>query len=149
MSKLASYPSIRPQRGGVSRSLTVCVVDPQAQDYGLWHDVARDHGLNLQVHASAAEALRFSSTNPIDLWVINTRLPGLSGCELCSMIKAHFSDAEVYLVADEYSADEERRAWAARANVFGQKPAHACWLEQWHHRRGARKRPSPSAVRAA
>jgi DNA-binding response OmpR family regulator len=127
---------------------TICVVDPRGEDYRPWHEEAREHGLNLQVLASSEEALRLAGTMRIELWVINTRLPGLSGCELCDMIRAHFLGAEVYLVADEYSADEERRAWAARASMFGCKPAHSAWLQCWRERRGPRCR-APVAGRAA
>ena len=70
-------------------------------------------------------------TSTIDLWVVNTELPGLSGFELCSMLKARSSPVPVYLVTDQYTPESEQAAWQARATLFGAKPTHAVWIDQW------------------
>jgi DNA-binding response OmpR family regulator len=117
------------------RTHSVCVVDARAEDYSDWDFVARQTGVRLHFVADASQALRLARTQSVDLWVINTQLADLSGFELCGLIKGQASRGSVYLVSDHYSADEERAAWQARADVFGCKGAHDGWLAQWITRR--------------
>ena len=114
-----------------ARTQAVCVVDPQADGYSGWAELAQASGVQLQIVASAEEALRLSRTQAIDLWVVNTALPGLSGFELTSMLKTRSAQAAVYLVADHYTPEVERLAWQSRASMFGCKGAQTAWLEQW------------------
>ena len=113
-----------PRKNGTARQLsavgtaTICVVDPQAEDYLGWDATAEANGARFQIVASAAEALRFARTNRVDLWVVNAELPCLSGYELCGMLKSQLASATVLLVADEYSEAAERRAWSQRATMF-------------------------------
>ena len=93
--------------------------------------MAQAQGGRLQIVASADEALRFSRAHPTDLWVVNTKLPGLSGTELCGLLKARSPQVPVYLVTDQYTPEGERAAWQARATLFGCKPAHHDWLGEW------------------
>jgi DNA-binding response OmpR family regulator len=129
----------------VNRTLTVCVVDPQPAAYSDWLDAAHASGLRLQILASAEEALRYSRTAAVDLWMIHTELPGLSGFELCGMLKARAPATPVYLVADGYSPAAEQRAWQARATMFAVKPARPNWLEWWAEQQAVR----PPTVRPA
>jgi CheY-like chemotaxis protein len=120
----------RPVRPA-NRIPTVCVVDPKADDYQGWDELAEAKGAKLKIVASAEEALRLARTATVDLWVVNTELPGLSGCELCSMLKSRSSSTPMYLVADRYTPEAERAAWQARATLFGDKPAHRDWLDHF------------------
>ena len=108
----------------------IVVVDSKPDDYQGWNAAAETSGARLQFVASATEALRLSRTTPVDLWVINATLPGLGGCELCSLIRDRHPQATIFLAADEYSETVERQAWQARATLFGVKPAQAPWLNE-------------------
>ena len=119
----------------ITRIPTVCIVDPQADDYQGWDLLARANGLRLEILANADEALRFSRTVAVDLWVINTELPGLSGSELCSMLKSRSPAIPIYLVTNRHSPAIEQAARQARATLFGCKPAHSDWLDAWLGRR--------------
>jgi DNA-binding NarL/FixJ family response regulator len=88
--------------------------------------------VRLQFVASAEQALRLAHKTAVDLWVVNSKLPGLSGCELCRILKSQSARAAVYVVADEYSPEVEQEARASRASLFGCKPEHAHWLRDWH-----------------
>ena len=99
----------RPARP-VTRTLTVCVVDPQADDYRTWPARAAAHGLQLQFVASAEEALRLARARQVDLWVVNAALPGLSGFDLCGMLRSQLARVPVFLVAAEYSVEAEQAA---------------------------------------
>jgi DNA-binding response OmpR family regulator len=114
-----------------TRIPTVCVVDPQAEDYRGWDDLGDAQGVQLRIVASADEALRFSRTAAVDLWVVNVVLPGLSGTELCSMIRSRGGSAPVYLVADKYSSEAERAVWANRGTLFAVKPTHTAAFRHW------------------
>ena len=115
------------------------MVDTLAADYQDWHELAQDSGVKFQIVASAEEALRLARTAAVDLWVVNTELPGLSGYELCGMLKSRSKASSVFMVAHEYSAVAEKRAWAARATLFGIKGAHTSWLADWLHTRYAER----------
>ena len=119
------------QSAHAHRETTVCVVDPRAADYETWHGEAAGAGLMLHFCSTAEEALRFGRTHAVALWVVNTELSGLSGHELCGMLKNLSAATLVYLVADQYSPAAERAAWSARATLFGCKPAHTAWLSEF------------------
>ena len=131
-----AQPTTPKKLGACSSTPTVCIVDPQQSNYPDWDSLASSQGVRLLRFTNADEALRFSRTAAVDLWVINTQLPGLSGCELCSMLRSRSPQAAVYLVANEYSPAEERSAWQARATLFLCQGAHATSLADWcEHRR--------------
>ena len=131
---MKSHAQNRPVRHAArptARTLTVCVVDANGGDYDGWREQAARGGMRLEIFSTAEDALRSARKRPVDLWVVNANLPGLSGFELCSMLKTQCSTTPVYLVTDEYSADQERRAWAARATLFACKPGHRELIGQW------------------
>jgi CheY-like chemotaxis protein len=126
---------------------TICVVDPQGDDYEGWVSAAESSGLRLHVLASAEEALRLARNVTVDVWVVNTRLPGLSGRELCSMLRSQRRRPVVNVVADEYSPQAESAAWQARASLFLCKPAHRQWFDEWLvHVAKAPLHPAPNSV---
>src|SRR5688572_10429527 len=97
---------------------TICIVGPQAADSPVGRSVGEQGGVRVRLVANADEALRHSRTERVDLWAVNTELTGLSGYELCAMLKAQSPSAAVCLVAKEYTEEAERRAWSARATMF-------------------------------
>ena len=103
--------------------------------------MAETRGARIEVVGSAAAALRLARSTTVDLWILNTELPGLSGCDLCRMLKASSSTAAVYLMAENYSPEIEQSAWAARATMFGVQGAQAAWIEQWLDRRSNHSPP--------
>jgi DNA-binding response OmpR family regulator len=114
-----------------TRTVTVCVVDPQASDYRSWQQSAADAGVRLRTLANAEEDLRVARTERFDLWVVNAELPGRSGYELCLMLKTQSAATPVFMVADRYSPQAEQEAWRSRATLFGCKPTHEEWLAAW------------------
>src|SRR5690349_15917734 len=87
MSSLASQGlPARPIRHRV-HTPTIVVVDPQSADFDAWKTDAESSGAHLQVVASASEALRIARTAIVDLWVINSELDGIGGCDLCGLVR--------------------------------------------------------------
>src|SRR5262245_36307254 len=131
MSRFAPQFAPRTTAAARCRPRTVCVVDPQTDDYRGWESVAEANGVRLLFTADAREALRVAHTEPIDLWVVNAELPGLSGGELCNMLKARKGQTAIYMVANQYTPDLEKAARLAGATMFGCKPAHESWFGDW------------------
>lgn len=132
-----------------ARVPVVCVVDSRSDDYRSWISQADASGVRILFFATAEEALRFSHTTAVDLWVVNVALPKLSGTELCQILKRQSARRPVYLVADEHSPAAERAAWTAGATIYGNKPAQVDWLNDWLNLwrgRGALCRTGPTPV---
>ena len=113
------------RRRPATRIPLICVVDLQLDDYQGWDELAAARGAQLRILGSAEEALKLARTTSIDLWVVNTELPGLSGGELCAMLHTQSPRIPVYLVANEYSEELERTAYRNGARLFAVKPGHA------------------------
>src|SRR5689334_19170813 len=111
----------------VTRIPVICIVDPNRDDYQSWMSKVQAQGGQIQFFTSAEEALKFSRSHAVDLWVVNTTLPGVSGTELCCMLKSQSVPTSVYVIADEYSPEVEQAAWRARATLFGCKGGHDAW----------------------
>jgi DNA-binding NarL/FixJ family response regulator len=101
----------------------------------MWHPTAGTVPTQPEVHlnvvASAEDALRLARTEAVDLWVVSTNLPGLSGFELCSMLRQRFPQAAIFLVADAYCPLQEQAAWQHRATLFACKGGHLDLLDEW------------------
>jgi CheY-like chemotaxis protein len=132
-----------------TRTPTVCVVDFEADGYPNWREEADAAGVRLTFVANAEEALRHERAERVDLWVVRAELPGLSGYDLCGMLKSRSKASPVFLVAQEYSAPAEQRAWAARATLFGAKGSHATWLAYWLRSRSSRPIANVSSAQPA
>ena len=131
MFRATAHPIVRRRRRVSRRNPTVCVVDPKTDDYQGWQSSAHSSGVQLHFVASADEALRLARTAAVDLWVVNTDLPGIAGAPLCSMLRQQSGQAAIYLVSERNSPELERTAWAARPTLFGCKGEHHAWLAQW------------------
>ncbi len=120
----------------VRSALSIVVVDPCPADY-LAALPEPQPGVWWQFITCARHALRTARVRAVDLWVVNTRLPDMSGLDLCRMLRDQ-ERAAVYLVADRYSPDEERAARLCGAALFVCKPPIAQWLAAPANRRTAR-----------
>ena len=65
------------------------------------------------------------------LWMINSRLPDIAGCELLEMLRDRFHGVPVVIVADRYSSEDELHACRAGATLYLCKPLEARVLEPW------------------
>ena len=114
-----------------TRKNTICVVDPQASDYGEAERAAGSRGDRFQIIATPTDALRLARSQSVDLWVIHSELPGVSGAELCGMLRDQGIRAAISLVADKYSPETERAAYLHRATTFCCKAGLAELVESW------------------
>jgi len=75
---------------------------------------------------SAEEALKWIKVNTPDMALLDIRMPGISGIELCKKIKNSADTAHVpcIIVSGEESVDIRTEAFKAGADVFLIKPVH-------------------------
>jgi CheY-like chemotaxis protein len=119
---------------------TVAIVDPRPADYLLPQgEEPRDVGWRLLT--TACKALQLARKESVDLWVLNTVLPDMSGFDLCAMLRNCWPRSVIYVVTDDYSAAEERTARISGATLFACKTlfAETGGLSQFLPSRGERR----------
>jgi DNA-binding response OmpR family regulator len=109
-------------------TMTVAVVDPRPGDYAALLRAVNRPGMKWRFLTTGRQALRLARTARVDLWVVNTRLPDFSGTDLCQMLRVRSPPPVLYVVADEYRADDERAARLCGALLFDCKPPEARWF---------------------
>jgi PleD family two-component response regulator len=98
--------------------LHVVVVDSHPPDYHDLASLAAEYRWHLHFLTSARAAIMFIHRSRAALWIINSVLPDMSGFLLHDTLKDTIADASVLIVADSYSADDERRACQAGAMLY-------------------------------
>lgn len=105
------------------------VVDAQSEDYALLlTDIDRGE-VGISVFPSGEAALRATGLYPSGLWMVNLRLPDMSGIGFMKLVRRRLRRSSVFLVGDKYSAADELAARAAGATAYFCKPPSAAWLE--------------------
>lgn len=106
----------------------VNVVDSHPEDYSCVAERLAQDELRMQVYGYGRDALRSDANEAPDLWVINMRLPDMSGLDLMAMLRWRFPGAPMVLVNDEYDSDAEIAARAGGPDMYLCKPLEADWL---------------------
>ncbi len=117
---------------GASSPATIFVVDPNTSDYGILSQWAAEVGCEVHFLSGGRDALRLGRELAADLWVVNIRLPGISGFDLVEMLRPRFGRAAVFMVADEYRTEDEIRALSLGITRYLCKPLEVGCLRQWH-----------------
>ena len=113
---------------------TLVVVDHKRSDYNGLFTSVDDVWLEVCLLSSAGDALRLARNRTIGLWMINVRLPDLSGFDLVEMLRPQASDAAVVMVTDEYRLEDELRALVLGVTQYFCKPLKPSWFHQWWQR---------------
>ena len=99
----------------------VFVVDPSEADYdSLRQDDST--GSRVVFFSSATDALQAADRCTPAMWVVNMRLPDMSGADLRTILRARGCQSPVALVGDEYQIDDEIEARTAGAEMYFAKP---------------------------
>jgi DNA-binding response OmpR family regulator len=130
----------------------VVVADKKLDDYGPLVVELSERGVRVGLFSTGEEALRASIGNAATLWVVNVTLPDMAGVALLKLVRRRLPRSTVFLVGDEYSADDELAARAAGATAYVCKPPSAAWLEGWQPERSSplprqTQRGSPATMR--
>jgi DNA-binding response OmpR family regulator len=107
----------------------VVVADKKLDDYGPLVVELSERGVRVGLFSTGEDALRAAGGNAATLWVVNVKLPDMTGVALLKLVRRRLSRSTVFLVGDEYSAADELAARAAGASAYVCKPPSAAWLE--------------------
>ncbi len=104
----------------------IVVADSRPQDYQHLMQLAVQRGWHLHLLTSGMAVLRLTRLLPIDLYLVNTRLPDLSGYDLFEMLRDQVPTAQVFIVSDFYTDVDERRACRCGAALYLCKGQNGC-----------------------
>jgi len=106
---------------------TVVVVDPSPDDYRPLVDEGPPT-IDFRFCGSGEEALRVGEPAEVGLWMINSRLPDMTGVELHKLLRPHLAKTPVFLVANAYDAAAEIAALSSGSMHFICKPLREKWF---------------------
>jgi DNA-binding response OmpR family regulator len=118
------------------------VVDANCDEYHALAIALRRHDVHIRLFATGTDALRAIDVFPSTLWIVNFRLPDISGVCLLKLIRRRLRRCRVILVGNDYSAADELAARSAGATAYVCKPASVAWVK------GYRTRCRSPAIRA-
>jgi DNA-binding response OmpR family regulator len=114
----------------------VIIVDPKLQDYEQLIVVAAEWNIRTCLLRCGEEALRVYTALFDGLWLINTRIPDMSGVDLLQSIRERDPYASVFLVDDDYEEEGEITSRDAGATAYVCKPPHPIWLTSLRQKLG-------------
>ncbi len=140
-------------RHGKQRLDNLVVVDANSDDYAdLLQEICR-YELEVRMFATGEEALQAAGARDSALWIINMRLPDMSGISLLKLVRQRLTRCRVVITSDVYSSEDELSARCAGATAYVCKPPSVAWLDahQLQCRYAATRTPAQneSASRAA
>jgi DNA-binding response OmpR family regulator len=110
-----------------ANAVSMAVADPKLDDYAslLGHFAEQQRTLAFVTNGRAALAL-----GAADRWIVNVRLPDMSGFDLCQILNARHAKIGVLLVDETYDPDHELRARSSKA-MYVCKPFRTEWCSNW------------------
>jgi DNA-binding response OmpR family regulator len=118
------------------------VVDAISGDYDLLIRELGNDTVRTTLYVTGEDALRAGNLSASTAWIINIRLPDMSGISFLRLLRRRTLRSHVFLVSDVYSAEDERVARSVGATAYLCKPVRAAWLI------GCRPRCRSPAIRA-
>lgn len=106
----------------------VVVVDQHPRDYVNLIAGAARRKLRIRLFKSGDEAIHSASVFFDGLWLINTRLPDMSGIDLLRLIRERDPTAAIFLVSDSSDLGDEILARSAGPTAYVCKPPQPAWL---------------------
>jgi DNA-binding response OmpR family regulator len=94
-------------------------------------------GKRVRRFSSGEDALREVAANSSSLWLVNIRLPDMSGITLLELIRRRLRQSRIIIAGDVYSPADELAARFAGATAYVCKPPSAHWFEAPTARRAA------------
>jgi DNA-binding response OmpR family regulator len=104
------------------------VVDASIDDYAALLSDRELQDLPVRHFSSGEEALQHFDPWLATLWMVNMRLPDMTGVGFLHLVRYRSRRCPVFLIGDAYLPDEEVAARAAGASAYLCKPVNASWL---------------------
>ena len=114
------------QMSNSNRVMSIAVVDTKPLDYVGAKPLCNE--LNVIFLPDGHTGLRLARLGIVDIWVVNVRLSDMSGFDLLEMIVSLHSRTTIIAVAEQYRAEDERKALLYGACYFTCKPLDFPWL---------------------
>ena len=104
------------------------VVDPAPDDYAPLFLDERLHHTPCRQFASGEAALQQLDSSLATLWMVNMRLPDMTGVNFLELLRQRIRRCPVVLISDEHSLEDELEARAAGASAYLCKPVNGAWV---------------------
>ena len=104
------------------------VVDASIDDYRELLSDERLMEFPRHYFATGEDALRRYDPSRSTLWMVNVRLPDMSGVGFLEFVRQRARRCPVFLIGDDYSPEDELAARAAGASAYLCKPVDSAWL---------------------
>ena len=104
------------------------VVEAAPDDYAPLFLDERLHETPCRQFASGEAALRQLDPSRATLWMVNMRLPDMTGVSFLELLRQRVRRCPVFLISDEHSLEDELAARAAGASAYLCKPVNGAWL---------------------
>jgi DNA-binding response OmpR family regulator len=114
----------------------IAIVDSAPLDYSELAAPAYELGVTLRSFQTGQEALRAADQFRPDLWMINVRLPDMSGFDVVEMLRSKSCARCFFCISDAYAADEEIHSRLLKAAAYLCKPVQREWITAWISRPG-------------
>ena len=103
-------------------STVVAIVDDEEPIRRAWMRLLRSAGIESQGFASGLEFLESLATHEPDCVVLDLNMPGMTGFDVLSRLRANRDHIPVIVVTGYHSGDIERRANSAHPIAYLRKP---------------------------
>jgi CheY-like chemotaxis protein len=100
----------------------ILVVEDDRYNAEYLKEILSDHGLNILYAANGQEAIQKALDQPIDLVLMDVRLPDIDGYEATRQIRLHKPNLEIIAQTAFASPDEKQKALDAGCNDYISKP---------------------------
>jgi len=102
---------------------TILVVDDEPVARQSLSDILRLEGFNVNSAANGQAAVEFVRTHPVELMVVDLRMPGMDGLEVIQVVNQISPDTEVILLTAYGSTESAVQALRLRVHDYLLKPA--------------------------
>ena len=108
----------------------VLLVDPEPSDYLQIFGADQPYAVRWRVHQNGEDVMASADLAGVDLCLINTQLPDVTGVELYHAINRRLGSVPVVLVADRYCREEELSVLDVGALHFVCKPITPSFVDK-------------------
>ena len=96
----------------------IVVADARPNDYRDLSLLAGEYGWHVHFLTNGRAAIQFARPSCADLWMVNVRLPEMSGFDLLEILRERAAGTPVFVVGDHYNPEDERRACRHGAALY-------------------------------
>lgn len=79
-------------------SPTILVIDDEPQNISVLADLLKEKGYQIRAARDASQALKSLEIDSVDLILLDVRMPGLSGFEMCEQLKSNKRTARIPII---------------------------------------------------